>query len=257
MGKISALPAVGAVADANEFEVNEAGTSKKATMAQIRARLQAAGLVMDAGTTGLSPFVLTSGTNMTTPGAGAHEYNGKAFYKTPNASNRGVDLVSHLTTCDADFTGTNVTTAQPMFPAAQDTITLPANVAYLLEIDAHVHTTGATSHTFGILFGGTATLTNIAYWADVTNAATEVLGASQRIWAAVGTIIILTAATATATHHSLMVRGIVRIANAGTFIPQYQWGTNAPGTAGVTLRNSYCRLTPIGVDTTAFVGNWA
>lgn len=154
----------------------------------------------------------------------------------------------------ADFTGTNVTTAQPIFEAAVDTLTLPASTSWLMESCVHIHTLGATSHTLGVLFGGTATLTSIGYSADTTNAATEVLGASQRLWCTAASVQILTAATATATHHTVIINGIVRINGAGTFIPQYQWGTNAPGTAGLTLAGSYFRLMYLGSSSIKSVG---
>ncbi len=162
----------------------------------------------------------------------------------------------YFTSCTADFTGTNVTTAQPVFNTTEDVIALPASTSYMFEGIYHIHTTGTASHTFGILFGGTATLTSIDYAASVTNVATEVLGAEQTLWATAATVQVLTAATATATHHTVRLKGIVRINAAGTFIPQYQWGTTAPGVAGVTLRNSYFKLIPLGLNTQAAFGNW-
>lgn len=210
-----------------------------------------------AGTTTIAPLKFTSGTNLTTAQAGAMEYDGNCFYASPGASNRALAKAIHFTTTTADFTGANSTAAQPMFNTTEDVITLPSTTSYLLEISAHIHTTGTANHTFGILFGGTATLTSIGYQATVTNAATEVLGGSQTFWSTSAAVQVLTAATATATHHSLVVTGIVRINAGGTFIPQYQWGTTAPGTAGVTLANSYFKLTPIGSNTVLAVGNWS
>ena len=53
-----------------------------------------------------------------------------------------------------------------------------------------------------------------------------------------------------------LLDGIVRISVAGTFIPQYQWSA-APGVAGVTLRDSYFMLMPVGAQSVAAVGAWA
>lgn len=161
-----------------------------------------------------------------------------------------------ITTASADFTGTNVNTAQPIFNTTEDVITLPSSTSYLMEASIHIHTTGTTSHTLGILFGGTATLTSIGYQVTATNAATEVLGAGSTIWATVATIIVVSAALASATHHSITLTGIVRINAGGTFIPQYQWSA-APGVAGVTLKESYFKLTPIGSNTMKAIGPWA
>jgi hypothetical protein len=212
-------------------------------------------LQLATGTAAISPLVFTAGTNLTTAAAGVLEFDGTAFYATPVASNRSVAAGIHFTTCTADFTGTNVATAQPVFNTTEDVITLPASTTYLFEGIYHIHTTGTTSHTFGILFGGTATLTDIGFAASTTNAATEVLGAEQTLWCTAATIQVLTAGTATATHHTVRLKGIVRINGAGTFIPQYQWGT-APGVAGVTLKDSYFTMTPLGSNTVKAVGNW-
>lgn len=159
-----------------------------------------------------------------------------------------------VTTCAADFTGANVNIAQPLFPAAVDTLTITPGT-YIMQGRFHVHTTGTTSHTFGLLFGGTAVVQDIGYIAQTTNAATEVLGAVNAIWISVATLIAITAALASASHHSVYVDGIVRISSGGTFIPQYQWSA-APGVAGVTLRDSYFMLLPIGAQSVAKVGAW-
>lgn len=213
-------------------------------------------ITLSAGTTGVAPLTYTSGTNLTTASAGATEYDGKAFYATPNASNRGVVPTTHITTATADFTGTNVNTAQPVFDTAADTITLPASTSYIMRGVYHIHTTGTTSHQLGLLFAGTATLTSIAYSASATNAATEVTGAPSTLWVTVATVTNVTPGTATATHHTVIIEGIVRTNGAGTFIPQYQWSA-APGVAGVTLKGSYLSLTPFGSDTAVSVGNWS
>lgn len=49
--KISELPAASAVSDANEFEINEAGTSKKVTGAQISAKVRSDATLSDVGVT--------------------------------------------------------------------------------------------------------------------------------------------------------------------------------------------------------------
>lgn len=153
-----------------------------------------------------------------------------------------------FTTADADFTGTNVNTAQPVFDTAQDVLTLAAATAYKIDASYYIRTTGTTSHQLGLLFGGTATFTNIDGVYSSTNAATAVLGAVSAIPFAVATVINVSPATATATHHYVTIKGIIRVNAAGTIIPQYQWSA-APGVAGVTARGSYFKLEPLGVNT--------
>jgi hypothetical protein len=162
----------------------------------------------------------------------------------------------YFTSTTADFTGTNVNTAQPIFNTTEDVITLPSLTSFFLEASLHIETVGTTSHTLGLLFEGTATLTSIGYRGYATNAATEVLGTVSGIESAVATITVVSAALASATHHSIWLHGIVRINAGGTFIPKYQWSA-APGTAGKTLKNSWLRLTKIGSNTVAAVGPWA
>lgn len=201
----------------------------------------------------MSNIVLSEGAAPTTPASGTVK-----IYSTNDA----VPMLATIddaaiirgyagliyTSTSADFTGTNVNTAQPVFDTTEDTITLPAATSYLLNAYYHIHTTGTTSHTLGLLFGGTATFTNIdgTYWA--TNQATEVLGAANAITFASAAVVQVSAALASATHHSILITGIIRVNGAGTVIPQYQWSA-APGVAGVTLRGSYFQLTPMGVNT--------
>lgn len=161
-----------------------------------------------------------------------------------------------ITSTSSDFTGTNVNTAQPVFNTTEDTITVPGSTAFMFEGQYHIHTTGTTSHQLGLLFGGTATYTSIGYQASVTNAATEVTGAPSTIWISVATVTNVSPATATATHHSCLLKGIMRINAGGTVIPQYQWSA-APGVAGVVLANSYFAMWPIGANTMTNVGPWS
>jgi hypothetical protein len=186
--------------------------------------------------------------------AGDIEYDGKAAYITTAAGNRGILGGAHYVTLTADGAGTDVDTAQAVFGAS--TITLPAATTYAMEGVYHIHTAGTTSHQLGLLFAGTATLTSIGYSACATNAATEVLGALSCIWVAVATVTNVSPATATATHHTILINGTVRTNAAGTFIPQYKWSA-APGAVTAILANSWLRLTPLGSNTVAAVGNWA
>jgi hypothetical protein len=153
----------------------------------------------------------------------------------------------------SDFTGTNVNTAQPIFDTTHDVFTVLGSTTYLINAHFHIHTTGTTGHQLGLLFGGTATLTSIGYAAWATNAATEVTGAPSTLWVSAATVTNVTPSTATATHHTVQLSGMVRINAAGTFIPQYQWSV-APGVAGVTLANSFFMLHPIGPSSRVLVG---
>jgi tripartite motif-containing protein 71 len=161
----------------------------------------------------------------------------------------------------SDFTGANVNTAQKVFSTADapnGSLNVAASTSYLLDVEIHIHTTGTTSHAIELGFaGGSATFTSFGGTLIYATPPTTEAGAAANIfWVASTALQQYAAAAATATHHTFVVKGIVRINGAGTFIPQYRW-TAAPGVAGVTLANSYIRLTPFGSNTEDNVGSVA
>lgn len=220
-------------------------------------------LIPPVGTATLAPLQYTAGTNLTTAAAGASEYDGKTFYSTPNALNRGVAPAVHILTLSAAQVGTNVNTAQPWFPGGGATgITLPAATTYFFQGElSHIRSAGTTSHTFGNLFGGTATLTSIGYIARAVAADSSVflaLGSQQisRISVATNTQIWSTASINADQVVIVRVEGIVRINGAGTFIPQFQFSA-APGGAPTISANTWFMMWPIGINTMLNVGNWS
>lgn len=156
----------------------------------------------------------------------------------------------------ADFTGSDSASAQPIFEAAHDTITLAANTTYQFSGSYYISTTGTTSHTLSLLFGGTATFTDVGYVAMATNAATNVLGTVSALNGTVATAVAVTPATATATHHYIIVHGLIRTNGAGTLIPQFKWSAQPNGTTTVA-KDSTFRLTPVGADTLASTSGWS
>jgi hypothetical protein len=84
---ISALTAAAAAAAANELAINEAGTSKKVTAAQLKTFVNNAPVFAAGSASANTKPKLTSGTLLTTPEAGAIEYDGTALYGTVDATN--------------------------------------------------------------------------------------------------------------------------------------------------------------------------
>lgn len=156
-----------------------------------------------------------------------------------------------------DTAGQNVNTAQPWFPTS-GTLTLPGSTAW--EFEGLLRTSraaGTASHTTGNLFGGTATLTSIDYFADAMTGDANSLVAVQGFWKTDATSHVIKAASTSATEQTLIrVRGIVRINAAGTFIPQFIYSV-APGGAPTVLRGTYFRMKRIGINTLGSVGPWA
>jgi hypothetical protein len=193
----------------------------------------------------------------TTAGAGAAEEitpSSTDFTFAAGALGLGPGIVTVLS---ADFTGTNVATAQPVFAAAQDTFTAEATTSYIFDACYHItRAAGTTSHTTSLLFGGTATFTSVRYVIEVSNPTGNTLSAMNSIVGDVATAVAITAANTSATEH-LIVRliGNMRISGAGTVIPQFIYSA-APGGVPTIKADSFFRMRKIGTNTVTVGGNW-
>ena len=213
-----------------------------------------------AGSATLPALSFATGTNMTTPTAGAVEYDGVTFYGTPSASNRGVLDTTHFMVLAADYTANDSSSAQKVFnigTGGAGAISLPSGTSYFMEAVYYItRAVGSNSHTLSTLFAVSNALTSITYTADTTSTASNILGAVSRIYATgAGATAVTAASTATNENITVVIRGIVRTNAATTFTPQIQY-SSAPGGDPTVLTNSYIRLTPIGNNAVTFVGNW-
>jgi hypothetical protein len=211
------------------------------------------GVVVSAGTASVAPVTLTSGTNLTTAAAGAVEYDGTVFYKTPVASNRGVEAVEHFVVLTSSRTLAANTTAQAIFAGGggptNGTITLPAGT-FMFEMFVMTSGYSNLAHTISMGFAGTATISSASYLGSIIEGA------------AVGLILITTSAVtqvgvagSNSTAGAYMLRGTIRVSTGGTLIPQIAQGTNAA--AANVLVNSYFRIQQVGGSGATFVGNWS
>ena len=89
-------------------------------------------LTLGAGTTASAPLDFTAGTNLTTPAAGAVEYDGAAFYGTTDTSG-GRGFLPTTQTFRLIANGTNINTIANFF-GANSNISLVANAYYDIEI---------------------------------------------------------------------------------------------------------------------------
>jgi hypothetical protein len=166
----------------------------------------------------------------------------------------------------ADFTLTSTASAQKAFNATTNgQITLPGSSGYLLEAEYLLTNTGTVSHTWAVLFAGTASLTALDFNArgrsgatsQLTLAADSSASQSNAAGALPTTALVMTAASTSATENVLIsIRGTLRINAGGTFIPQIQASAGPTGTSKM-LRGSYIRLTPIGSDSATSLGAWS
>lgn len=214
-----------------------------------------------AGGTAASTAALqfVSGSLLTTAAAGAFEYDGTVLYGTQTASQRGVLSPTIFMALSADYVGSDVNTAQKVFDATTNgAVTVDAATTYLFEAVYYItRAAGTTNHTTGVLFGGTATLTSISYRAEATSTTGNVLGTPSVIYGTAATVLVVTAASTSATENiTIKLNGIIRTNAAGTLIPQFQYSA-APGGAPTVVKNSYICLRSIGTSSVTNVGNWS
>jgi hypothetical protein len=217
-------------------------------------------LTLSAGTVSVAPLVLTSGTNLTTPGAGAVEYDGTVLYGTHAANERGVlDAEQFITVQGGTFTLQSQTAAQKMFGTPTNgQITLAASTSYMFEGEFDLSSMSSSSGSFGIALGGTASLTfgKLWTWANKATLATNITWTSTM---QMGTTLASLANTTLVaanlnTVAACVYRGLLRINAGGTIIPQVSLGVAA---AAVVGQDSFFRIWPIGSNTVASVGNWS
>jgi len=253
--KISALTAASTLDGTELYAADQGGNSRKVSGAQIQTMVLRAG----SATAGSWP-ILGSGTVLTSPAAGALEYDGTAFYFDTSSTSRGVVSAEAFCSRTTTKTMTSNTSLQAIFdqaPATNGTLTLPGSTSYFFECFLNVSSMSATSGNagFSIVGGGTAGFTSAAWFAVGLDATTQttaaaVGGISAATNAATGNIV--TAAAGTAMF--AFIKGIFRISTAGTIIPSIQLTTAASAVIGV---NTFFRCYPIGSNTVVAVGNWS
>lgn len=155
----------------------------------------------------------------------------------------------------SDAAGADSDSAQPWFPSA-GAVAVSAGQAYAFKGQLRLsRAAGTVSHTTGVLFGGTSTLTQISYLARCKEGDTNALADLSAFWASAATELVVKAASTSATEQVIIeVEGIIVINGAGTLIPQFKYSA-APGGAPSVLTGSHFHLTPLGAVTEA--GTWS
>ena len=166
------------------------------------------------------------------------------------------ELIYRLNTA---VVGANVGTPQSLLGVG---VTVVASTVYQFEaVIALSKSAGTTNSYIQFLFGGTATVNNIAYavnWEfDATSFGTSA-NVGQVVYIQVATAAQVSFANTTAAvYYKAIVKGTVSINAGGTFIPQYQQST-ASGGAYTTAIGSYFKLSPLGASgSNTSIGTWA
>lgn len=210
---------------------------------------------------GTAPIVFTSGTNLSAAVAGAVEYDGTVATLTPNTSlGRAVIATPVYTLGASPSTTTTGSTNIPLFPAANDTITLPIGT-YL--VDTAFQITVATSTvaaTVAINFSGGGTAAGTGSWTAQSSITAGGAGSMFRV--ASGNITanaVVTASSNVAGRvYIVNAKGIVRITTAGTVIPSVQWSATLTNGVFTWEPSNHMIITPLATSSTAnFTGGFA
>lgn len=221
--------------------------------------LTTGGVIVPAGTATVAPLDFTAGTNLTTPLAGAIEYDGKVMYATPQGTQRGVIPGMQSYFLNSAYTGNTGTSDQSIFGVG---VTLSSSTVYRFRSTFGMSkTVGTQSHTLALAFGGTATLNNIAY-TPISNFRTigfTGLSAPDNIAyiQTAASTVVTTAGATSARQFIAFYEGTVSVNAGGTFIPSYTLSASPTG-AYSTAVGSYFEIWPIGASgANVSVGAWA
>jgi len=219
------------------------------------------------GTGAIAALQFTAGDVLSTPAAGAFEYDGISFYSTATANQRSVVPGTQfvMTPGLSPYTLTQSTSAQQIFGSpASGGISLNASTTYMFEGLYIVSNTAAPSaaHSISLQFALGGSITSISYTADVTTSSGAPTAGATNITRTFSTSVGATQITpsGTTTNSELItvvVRGVVRTNAAGSFTPQIRYNTSAPGGTSIVQGNSYFKLIPIGTSSVISVGNWS
>ena len=238
---------------AGNAAVSIGGVANVAVFSNTGAYLQ---LASANGLAGVTALKLTAGIFATAPQAGSMNYDGNVFRMTAAIGNESVTMNSYYYRANANVTLSNVSTAQSWLGVG---VTLQSNVTYAFTGQFSLVTTGTTSHTENIGFGGTATLYNIGYLTTRgnANAITATTGNVYSVYRTANTSTAQTGAFVTAQNVYYQLSGTVSSNVTGTFIPQLTFSA-APGGSSNVLTGASFQITALqGGNANVNIGTWA
>ena len=249
--KVSALTAVATPAGTDEIPVNQAGTSKKLTLAQVKT------FPFPAGSASANSWPkLTAGTLLTTPEAGALELDSTNLYGTTDAGNRGYIPIRHFIRASAAQTLTSSTAAQNIFDSpANGRITLQTGI-YLFEMMVVITGLSATSGNAQIRFAGTGTFGDwLWHLQGLDTTASTTIADDDSAYHVTNATAASAVAAAVNTVMRFKANGTFECSAAGTLIPQIDLVT---ASAGTVAAGSYFLLERMGASGSVnSLGQWS
>jgi hypothetical protein len=192
------------------------------------------GVILPAGTATVAPLTMTAGTSLTSPAAGAIEFDGSTFFSTDDVTDgRGYVPSVHYFRLTSD--GSAITTIANFFGATSG-MSLDANIFY--EVEAYLYFTKTTA--------GTATFTMTFSNAPVNNNAFYV-GTPVGGVGTAGTAQTAALVKSTATAGALPATGSLTTAVNHEYVLQSMFQANATtgGTVNLQITSSAGSVTPL------------
>jgi hypothetical protein len=193
---------------------------------------------------------------LTTPVLGMIEYDGTTFYATGNASyGRGTIPLTNYTS-GAGTAGITGSTNFAIFPAANDTITLPIGT-YFVRMRVRVAVSGSTvNSTLNINLRGAGTAVGSFSWGG-SGSVSDGGAPGMFIVAAtaLGTNISVTGnSSSNPRQYITMGEGILKVTTAGTIIPAYQFGSTLTSGTTTLVADNYMTIQQLDTQSAAAAG---
>ena len=197
-------------------------------------------LIIDAGTATTAPLKFTSGANLTTPVAGAVEYNGSSFFQTVDTtSGRGVVPVSQFIYLSSD--NNYISSSYPVFPSS--TLSLVSGGLYEYEAEIYVYRiVSSGTLTWSFIFSSTPGFMHAYYVGHPsTGMATVGSATTAGVVNSTGTTISLpnTGTLSSGTYNHYRIKALISVSSATTV--SLQVASNA-GYVSV-IAGSYAKIT--------------
>ena len=211
--------------------------------------ISASTLTLAAGTTGVAPLAFTSGTNLTSPAAGAVEFDGTTFYNTTNTTN-GRAVNDEWNYFRLTSSGSGITTIADFF-GTNDGIPLVANGVYEIEWDCWFSQATAGTATWTIVTATTALANLNAYYIGSPVAGIAAVGTPQTAGVVTtsssSTALPVTGTEATGATHRFKVCAVLTAGNGSSNVRLRL--TMSAGTA-TPLVNSYFKVRQLNTGNT-------
>lgn len=256
--KIDAMADVVTLAATDKFPIADASAptiDTYATAAEIKTFVNNAPVFAAGSASAGSWPVVTEGTLLTTPEAGAMERDANCLYFTTDAGNRGVIPVEHFIRCDATRTLPNDSNLNAIFTSpANGRITLETGT-YLFEIMCGITSMSATSGNAAvdILGAGTATVGDWLYTMIGKDGTLISVAAVLGVMPVIKSTPTSMFTAGTGAEMWFIGKGTFTVTVAGTLIPSIDQVT---GAAAVVAIGSYFSCRRIGSTSVVSVGQW-